>query len=124
MPAFRLRKLRHFPLERMARPEGMFGPIATGIEREDLFEDAQIVRDGEGIPRILVAEQEVEIVEAGPGDRRKAERAWLVGGEKDAVLRVRTVGLREFVEALQRMHLAVPERVFQFIVRLGNDDRQ
>lgn len=46
-----------------------------------------------------------------------------MGGDEDAILRIDTFGLRHLVEAFQAMHLAVPERVLDLVVGLGDDQR-
>jgi len=46
-----------------------------------------------------------------------------VGGQEDRVFRVDALGLRHFVEALQAVHLAMPERVFGLVVGFGKNQR-
>ena len=53
---------------------------------------------------------------------RQSEQGSCVA-RKIAVLRVDALGFRHFVEALQAMHLAVPERVFGLVVGFGDDQR-
>ncbi|MCY1551266.1 hypothetical protein D9M68_875830 [compost metagenome] len=82
------------------------------------------MRDGETIAGILVAEEVVEIVEARPGDRRQTHRAGLMRGEEDEIAGVRALSTLDLVEALQRVHFAVPERVFRFVVGLDEHGRK
>jgi hypothetical protein len=44
--AFCFRQAADQLADRIAFPVGVFGVVAAGVEREDLFEDFQIVRDG------------------------------------------------------------------------------
>ena len=54
-------------------------------------------------------------------DRQSEQGSWVA--RKMAVLGVGALGLRHFVEALQAMHLAVPERVFDLVVGFGEHQR-
>src|SRR6185312_9230784 len=90
----------------------------------NLPEDADVVRDVEGVARVLVGEQIVEIVEARPGDAAETERAWLVRGEEQAVLGVRPALRGQLEEAFDGMDLAMPERIGGFMVGLGDDQRK
>lgn len=106
----------------MGVPEGVIAAIAARLKVEDFLEDLQIMRNGESIARSLVAEEIVEIVKSGPGDCRHAHRARFMGGQKDQFFRV---GCRvELVEPLQGVDLAMPQRIFEFIIGFSNDDRQ
>jgi hypothetical protein len=107
---------------RMAEPEGVLPPIATGLQTEDFLEDLQVMRDRKGVAAVFVAEEIVEIVEARPGDRRHAHGAGFVRREENQILGIWPLAL--FVEALQRMHLAMPERIFEFVVGLGQHQRK
>src|SRR5690606_18260824 len=91
---------------------------AARLQPEDLFQDFEVMRNGEGVARILMTEEIEEIVEAGPCDGRKAQRARLMRGKEETVLRVWPFLLRHFVKPLQGMHLPMPERVFQLVVGL------
>src|SRR3546814_1946164 len=75
----------------MGLPEGVPAAIAARLQPEHLLEDLQIVRDGEGVAAVFMAEEIMEIVETGPGDRRHAHGAGFMGRQEDEFLRV---GLR------------------------------
>lgn len=75
-----------------------------------------------GIAAIFMAEEIIEIVESGPGDRRHTHGAGLMGRQENQVLSIRPFAL--FVEAFQRMHFPVPERVFQLVVGLCQHQRK
>src|SRR3569833_71099 len=87
-------------LDAVTRKEGIAAVVVVAIRgwcravgishRRDFAQDADVVRNVEGVARVLVREQVVEIVEARPGDAAEAERAGLVRREEQAVLRRRT----------------------------------
>ena len=82
------------------------------------------MRDGEGVARVLIAEEIGEVVEARPGDRREAERAGLMRGEEQAVARRRPARRGELVECVECRDLAVEERVLRLRIGGGNDERE
>src|SRR5689334_18778370 len=45
--ALRLGQSPHQPADRETFPIGVLGIVAAGVEREDLFQDLQVVRNGE-----------------------------------------------------------------------------
>ena len=55
-----------------ASPESVLAGIVPVPDSEDLTQDFQVVGDVEGVPGVLVSEKVVEVVEAGPSDRRQA----------------------------------------------------
>lgn len=106
----------------MAQPEGVLSPIATGLQAEDFLEDLQIMGDRKSVAAVFMAEEIVEVVEARPGDRRHAHGAGFMRRQENQVLGIWPLAL--FIEAFQRMHLAMPERVFELVVRVRQHQRQ
>lgn len=104
----------------VALPEGVPGVVAPGVEREDLLQDPEVVRDVEAVAAVLVAEEVVEVVVPAPRDGRQAQRAGLMRGQEDAVLGIRQRLAGALVQFLDGVHLAVPERILHFVVALGD----
>jgi len=103
-------------------PEGVASPIAARLQTEDFLQNLQIVRNGESVAGIFMAEEGVEIVEARPGDRRHAHGAGFMRGKEDQVFRIRLFA--EFVETFQGVNLAVPQRILELIIGFGDHQRQ
>ena len=57
----------------VALPVGILSIIATRVEREDLFQDLEVVRNVEAIPAVFMAEEVVKVVIPTPSDGRKAQ---------------------------------------------------
>jgi len=75
-----------FVLAVVQRPRGKrLGRVTWARHAEYLLQDVDVVGDGEQVPAVLVGEEVVELVEAGPGDAAQTEGAGLVGGEEDTV---------------------------------------
>ena len=55
-----------------ASPERVLAGIVSVLDAEDFAQDLQVMGDVEGVSGVLVAEEVVEVVEPGPGDRRQA----------------------------------------------------
>lgn len=97
MPPFRLVLDLLDQLPQAPPPEELVGPIVqrAPVQRlgrvarrrhpKDLLQNLNVVRDRKQVPRVLVGEEVVELVEARPRDAAQAEAAGLVGGEEDAV---------------------------------------
>ena len=107
---------------RIGRPERVASPVAAGFEAEQLLQDFEVVRYGEAVAGVLVAEEVVIVVEPAPGDSRHAQCARFVGGQEDQVTRRGPLG--HLVELLERVDLAVPQRIVGFVVGSRNDQRQ
>ncbi|MNI94368.1 hypothetical protein D3C73_1524620 [compost metagenome] len=56
-------------------PERIRPAITAGLKAKHFLEDFQVMRDRKRVARILVAEEGIEIVETGPGNRRHAHCA-------------------------------------------------
>ncbi|MNY39234.1 hypothetical protein D3C86_1739100 [compost metagenome] len=80
------------------------------------------MRDRESVAGILMAEKGIEIVETGPGDGGHAHGAGFMGRKKNQVLGVQL--LAQLVKPLQRVHFAMPKRVFQLVIGLRYHQRQ
>src|SRR5882762_2951966 len=63
----RLRLCLHQIGDGKAVPERVLLAIAARLQPENFLEDSQIMRNGEAVARILVAEEIIEIVETCPG---------------------------------------------------------
>jgi len=94
-----------------AFPEAVFPGVVAVLNLEHFFDNLQVVGDVEGVAGVFVAEEIIEIVEPGPGDRRQAQRAGFVGGQKQAVAGVRARRFRQFIERLKGGNLAVIKRL-------------
>jgi len=105
----------------VALPVGILRIVAT---MENLLEDAEVVRDVEAVAAVLVAEEEVEVVVAAPRDGGQAQRARLMRGQEDAVLGLRPRRRRQLVQLLDRVDLAVPQRILHLVVALGDYKRE
>lgn len=66
----------------VALPVEVVPGIAAGVLLEYLLEDFQVMPDGEGVAGVLVREEVVLVVVAGPGDRGEAQRTGLVAGDE------------------------------------------
>jgi hypothetical protein len=108
----------------VAVPVGVGGVVATGVEGEDLLEDVEVVGDVEGVAAVLVAEEVVEVVVAAPRDGGQAERAGLVGGHEDALAGGGHGRPGPLVQALDGVHLSVPERILHLVVGLRDHQGQ
>ena len=64
---------------RVTAPEFVASSVAAVIDAEHLFEDLQVVGDAEGVPRILVGEEVVEVVEPAQvmADRHSGHGSWV-----------------------------------------------
>lgn len=69
-----------------------------------------------------MAKEGVEIIEARPSDCRHAHGARFVGGKEDEVLCVRL--LAKLIKPLQCVDLAMPERILQLVIGLGQHEGQ
>ncbi|EEF25714.1 conserved hypothetical protein [Ricinus communis] len=103
-------------------PKGVLAPVLSRGQSKNLLQDLQVVRNAEGVARIFMGEERIEVVEPRPGDCRKAHGARFVRGEKDQILRSRSFCGRLFGKALESMDLAMPQRTFRLIVRFRQYD--
>jgi hypothetical protein len=70
-------------LQIIAPPVKVFLGVFSGAAIEDFLQDFQIVRNVEGVARILMAEEIVEIVKTRPGDGGKTQGTGFVSGKED-----------------------------------------
>ena len=92
------------------------------LAAEDVADHLLVVRDVEVLAGGLVAEEVVDLLEARPGDGRRAHAARLVGGDEDAVARVEVSLLLE--ELLDAVHFPVPQGGERLVVGGREDERQ
>ena len=61
---------------RISRPERVASPVAAGFEAEQLLQDFEVVRDGEAVAGVLVAEEVVPLQVIA--DMHSVHGSWVV----------------------------------------------